>query len=538
MLHRNSTFNGLLLRILLVLSVALSHTVQAIQLSTTPVHGREPATTLSVNTQQPRVGDVVTVTSNFVDADGDAEQGTTYQWTLDGTPINGATSPSYTLGLGDILAGSELNVVVIPQTDPGITIPSTGQPIQLVNPVNIKWQHTISSLVWAESPLGVVADGQAVNTVRATVLYLDRTPAVGATVLFDADNLAAISAAVQTDINGVATAYVTNVVAGVTRVTASIDDDTQSIDTLFVAGPADVVHAEVTQNNAVANGVADNNVLVSVEDINGNNIAGETVNFTATNGVTLSKSSAQTDINGDVEIALTSDSAVSSEVTAKVTRGASDTVTVDFSEELRMTQVLVNGASFSISDGFPRTGFVGAQFQLVVGETSADNSDYRWQADQGWVSVDGNGNVTFNSEPSSANNSVTITAEHQTNGSILTYQFSVNRWFRNNGFNIMVHSQAVAWCNSQGGGYALPGYRDMTDRTPAVQTGGSRDANGRLWNEWGSMNRYSNGWFSGNYWAKEMTSSSNGWHYVYLGNGNLFSFPLDGATYVTCSSSL
>ncbi|MFC0225471.1 Ig-like domain-containing protein [Serratia aquatilis] len=535
--HRNSTFNGFLFRILLVLSIALSHTAQAIQLSTTPVHGREPTTTLSVNTQQPRVGDVVTVTSNFLDADGDSEQGTTYQWTLDGAPINGATSPSYTLNLSDILAGSELNIVVTPQTDPSITIPSVGQPVQLVNPVNIKWQHTISSLVWAESPLGVVADGQAANTVRATVQYLDGTLAVGATVLFDADNLAVISRAVQTDINGVATAYVTTDIAGTTAVTASIDDDTQSIDTLFFAGPADVVRAEVTQNNAVANGVSDNNVLVSVEDINGNNIAGETVNFTATNGVTLSKSSAQTDINGDVEIALTSDTAVSSEVTATVASGAAATVTVDFSEELRMTQVLVNGASFSITDGFPKTGFVGARFQLVVGETPADNSDYQWRADQSWVSVDGSGNVTFNSEPSSANNSVTITAEHQSNGTILTYQFTVNRWFRNNSFNIMGHSDAVAWCNSQGGGYVLPGYQEMTDRTPAIETGGSRDANGRLWNEWGSMGSYSNGWFSGNYWAKEMTSDSNGWHYTYLGNGNLFSFPLDGATYVTCSAS-
>ncbi|MDA5483527.1 Ig-like domain-containing protein, partial [Yersinia intermedia] len=208
----------------------------------------------------------------FNDADGDAEYGTTYQWLLDGALISGETSPSYTLRLSDILAGSKLNVVVTPQTDPGITEPSTGLPVQLPSPINIKWQRVISRLAWGESPSGVIADGQAVNTVHATVQYLDGTPAAGAAVLFDVDDRGAVSTVQQSDINGVATATVTNTLAGITQVTAHIDDDAPSINIAFTAGPVALVHAEVTQNNAIANGNDDNRVQVNVKDRHNNNI--------------------------------------------------------------------------------------------------------------------------------------------------------------------------------------------------------------------------------------------------------------------------
>jgi hypothetical protein len=538
MLHRYFIFNVFLFRILLVLAVVMSQTVQAVQQSTTPVHGRAPTSVLSVNNIKPRVGDVITVTSAFNDADGDAEYGTTYQWMLDGNMISGATSPSYTLNLNDITAGSELNVVVTPQTDPSITEPSVGLPVQLPSPINIKWQRVISSLVWDESPLGVVADGVAVNTVRANVEYLDGTPAANATVSFTADNLGVVSANEPSGPDGVATASIANDIAGPTLVTATIDDDSQSINTLFTAGPVAVITAEVTQNNAEANGADDNRVLVRVMDSHDNEIAGETVNFTATNGVSLLHASGETDSAGEVEIFLTSESAVTSEVTATTASGASATVMVEFFAETQMTHILVNGVSFSVSDGFPKTGFTGAAFQLVVGEDASENADFNWSADQSWVSVDAGGNVSFNQEPTSGNNTVTITAENINSGSSLTYRFTVERWFRNNSFNFMGISDAEAWCSSQGGGYTLPSYAQMTDRTPAIQTGSSRHANGRLWNEWGSLGAYSNGWFPGNYWVSEYTSTGNERHYVYLGNGNLFSFPLDGTTYVTCSTSL
>lgn len=538
MFHRNDIFTLGLIRLLLVMTVFISQAALAVQQSTSPVHGRMPTAAVSVDNIKPRAGEVITVTSTFNDLDGDAEQGTTYQWMLDGAAISGATSPSYTLELSDILAGSELNVIVTPQTNPDITIPNVGQPVQLISPINIKWQRILANLVWLESPLGAVADGQAVNTIQVSVQYLDGTPAVGATVFFDADNMALILARAQTDLEGVATAYVTSRIAGTTQVTARVDDVTQSINTLFIAGPVAVVQAEVTQDNALANGIDDNNVLVHVEDRYGNSIEGETVSFTATNGVMLQATSGKTDSNGEVKIALTSNSPVSSDVTATTVNGVSATVTVEFFDEVQMTHVLVNGASFSADDGFPKTGFIGAEFQLVVGEDPAGNNSYSWRSDQSWVSVDGSGHVRFTQEPTSANHRVTITAEHTANGVSLSYQFTVNRWFRNNSFNIMGTSEAAAWCSSQGGGYAIPSYSEMTDRTPMVQTGGNRDTNARLWNEWGTMSRYAHGWFAGNYWGRELTAEANERYYVYLGNGNLFSFPLDGATYVACSTSL
>ncbi|MFW5401888.1 Ig-like domain-containing protein [Yersinia sp. 1252 StPb PI] len=538
MLHRHFIFNELLIRLLLILMVIMSQAVQAVQQSTAPVHGRAPTTILSVNNTKPRVGDVITVTSAFNDADSDTEFGTTYQWILDGNLISGATSQNYTLSLSDIIVGSELNVVVTPQTDPSITEPSVGLPVQLPSTINIKWQRAISSLIWAESPLGAVADGLAVNTVRATVEYLDGTPAVNAVVHFSANNLGVVTPNEPTGTDGITTAFVTNFISGSTKVTASIDEDVQSIDTLFIAGPAELINAEVTQNNAVANGSDDNRILVRVNDRHHNDVVGETVNFTATNGVNLLYTSGETDSNGEVEIFLTSNTAARSEVTVTTRSGLSATATVEFFNEKQMTHILVNGTSFSVNDGFPKTGFTGAVFQLVIGESTAENTEYNWHADQGWVSVDAVGSVRFNQEPTSGNNTVTITAEHKTNGSLLTYRFTVGRWFRNNSFNLMRYSDAQTWCSSLVGDYTIPNYSQMTDRVPMMPTGSSRDANGRLWNEWGTMGSYSNGWFSGNYWVRELTNDSNERHYVYLGNGNLFSFPLDGTTYITCSASL
>ncbi|CNK05628.1 Invasin [Yersinia aldovae] len=538
MRHRSSVFTAFLWRRLLALMVIISPVVLAVQQTTPPVHGRAPTSVLSVNTTTPRVGDIITVTAAFNDADGDAEYGTTYQWLLDGALISGETSPSYKLRLSDILAGSELNIVVTPQTNPGMTEPSTGLPVQLPSPINIKWQRVISRLVWGESPLGVVADGQAMNTVHATVQYLDGTPAVGAAVLFDVDDRGVVSTVQQSDINGVATATVTNTLAGITQVTAHIDDDAQAINVAFIAGPVALVHAEVTQNNAIANGNDDNKVQVNVKDRYNNNIVGETVSFTATNGVTLLSQQGHTDDKGDVTLALNSQAAVTSDVTATTINGMSDTVTVQFFNEVHLTHILVNGASFSANEGFPETGFIGAQFQLVIGEDPTENNAYSWYADQNWVSVDGSGNVRFNQEPTSANNRVIITAEHKTNHTSLTYVFTPTTWFRNNSSAIMAPINADAWCGSQGSGYAIPGYGQMTDRVPDFPTGSHRDANGKLWNEWGSMNKYATGWYSGNYWVKELTTEGNARHYVYLGNGNLFSFPLDGSTYVTCSVSL
>ncbi|VFS46921.1 Ig-like domain-containing protein [Budvicia aquatica] len=478
------------------------------------------------------------MTPSFNDADGDAELGTTYQWMLDGVIIDGETTPNYTLHLSDIFAGRELNVIVIPQTDPNITEPSVGLPVQLPGPINIKWQRGLLSLEWVEAPLGAVADGQAVNTVRATVQYLDGTPAVGSAVLFEADNLGTIVTSLPSGGDGVAIARVTNVIAGTTQVTARVDEDSKSINTVFMAGPVESVHAEVTQNNAVANGSDDNRVQVNVKDSHSNNIVGETVNFTATNGVTLLSTQGQSDAQGEVTVALTSNAAVTSDVTATTSNGMADTVTVGFFNEIQLTHILVNGVSFSVNDSFPETGFTGAEFQLVIGENPAENTDYHWESDQNWVSVDNRGNVRLNQEPNSANNTVTITAKHIESNSLLSYRFTTRRWFRNNGSVIMNIMSAEAWCGSQENGYTIPDASQMTDRVPDLPTGSHRDANGKLWNEWGAMNRYANGWFSGNYWVNELTSDGSARHYVYLGNGSLFSFPLDGSTYVTCSVAL
>lgn len=536
--HCSSIFRGLLISTALALLIFMSHGTQAAKQSTQPVHGRAPTVTLEVDTLQPSVGDIITVTSTFSDADGDEEFGTTYQWTLDGKEIEGAIHPSYTLSANDMQTGSKLNVTVIPRTDPEITLPSEGLPVQLQNPINLKWQRAIARLFWVEAPLGVVADGQATNTVHATVQHLDGTPAIGATVLFTADNLATISDSAQTDENGVATAYLKSVVAGMSTVTASIEKDSKSINTFFFAGPAQSVFAHVIKDNSLANNTDTNKVMIKVEDSYGNDVVDVLVRLTATNGVKVFPEISRTDSKGEVEVSLSSVAAVSSELTATTSNGITGSATVQFFDIERITHILVNGTSFSPNDGFPETGFVGAKFQLVVGNTLSNNSAYQWQVDQDWLSLDNQGNIRFNRAPSTGNNQVNITAKHLVTGAELHYSFTVARWFINNGFTLLKPNDAAAWCRAQGEGYTLPSYTQLTDRTPSAQSAAYRNTRGPFWNAWGNMQHYANNWISGNYWASEHLMESAQQYYVYLGNGNLFKFPEDEISYVACLKTI
>ncbi|MEX2954810.1 hypothetical protein AB4K01_26800 [Serratia fonticola] len=183
--------------------------------------------------------------------------------------------------------------------------------------------------------------------------------------------------------------------------------------------------------------------------------------------------------------------------------------------------ISVNGHTFSMTEGFPSTGFTGAKFGLNV---PGQASNYTWDnGGSSWVTVDDSGNVAFTAKGNST--PVTITATPKGEGVPLTYTFSVNTWFINNGSTAMPWSDASNWCTAQE--LAQPTRDDMT---MGVDVRGM----GSLFAEWGSLGKYSgSGFINLNYWTSEQSSS--GLHYeVNLYDGDVGSANNTYDYYVVC----
>ncbi|EEE1598504.1 hypothetical protein K3J84_004710 [Salmonella enterica] len=122
---------------ILVGTVLLVPAAQAVTDTTVPVTGHPPVVAPKLSTLTPNTGDSVSVSPNFTDPDGDAEDttatGTAYQWQVEGTAgsgnytdITGQTGKDYIIQATD--RGKKLRVMVTPRTAPTLTEPFTGQP--------------------------------------------------------------------------------------------------------------------------------------------------------------------------------------------------------------------------------------------------------------------------------------------------------------------------------------------------------------------------------------------------------------------------
>ncbi|WP_411704856.1 YrIlm family inverse autotransporter adhesin [Edaphovirga cremea] len=373
-----------------------------------------------------------------------------------------------------------------------------------------------------------IANGSATNAVQALVTDANGNPVAGQSVSFAASNGATVTTeSVTTDANGLASTTLTSTTAGVATVTATVNGASQSVETTFVAdgSTATIISGNltVTANDALANGSATNAVQAIVTDAQGNPVAGQSVSFAASNGATVTTESVATDANGLASTTLTSTTAGVATVTATV-NGSSQSVDTTFVVPA-FTGVSVNGHIFGMAEGFPSTGFTGAKFALSM---SGVASDYIWDnGGSSWVTVDDSGNVAFTAKGNST--PVTITATPKMGGAPLTYTFSVNTWFINNGSTAMPWSDASNWCAAQG----------LTQPTRGDMTMGLRVRGlGSLFSEWGSMGNYSGaGFVNLNYWASDQGSSGS--HYgVALNYGSVSNYYDTNRFYVVCRQGL
>ncbi|EFE0679682.1 invasin, partial [Escherichia coli] len=198
-----------------------------------------------------------------------------------------------------------------------------------------------------------VADGAMANTLRVRVTDAFGNVLAGQTVSVLADNGATVAPTVTTQPDGTVEISVTSQTAGISAVTASINNSSQSRNVTFIADvrTAQIASLEVTQDNAVADGAMANTLQVRVTDANGNTLAGQTVSVMAGNGATVAPA-VTTQPDGTVEIPVTSQTAGASAVTASI-NSSSQSRNVTFVADVRTAKIadLVVIKDGSVADG-------------------------------------------------------------------------------------------------------------------------------------------------------------------------------------------
>ncbi|MEB6922295.1 Ig-like domain-containing protein [Escherichia coli] len=198
-----------------------------------------------------------------------------------------------------------------------------------------------------------VADGAMANMLRARVTDVFGNALAGQTVSVMADNGAAVASTMTTKPDGTVEISVTSQTAGISVVTASINNSSQSQNVTFVADvrTAKIADLVVSQDNAVADGSTANTLRARVTDVFGNTLAGQTVSVMAGNGATVAPT-VITEPDGTAEISVTSQTAGVSAVTASI-NNSSQSRNVTFVADVRTAKIadLVVTRDNSVADG-------------------------------------------------------------------------------------------------------------------------------------------------------------------------------------------
>ncbi|WP_097744547.1 inverse autotransporter adhesin EaeX/Air [Escherichia coli] len=186
---------------------------------------------------------------------------------------------------------------------------------------------------------GSEADGSTANTLRARVTDAFGNALAGQTVSVLAGNGATTAPTVTTQPDGTVEISVTSQTAGISAVTASINNSSQSRNVTFIADvrTAKIADLVVTRDNSVADGAMANTLRVRVTDAFGNTLAGQTVSVMADNSATVSLT-VTTEPDGTVEISVTSQTAGVSAVTASI-NNSSLSQSVKFIADVRTAQI-------------------------------------------------------------------------------------------------------------------------------------------------------------------------------------------------------
>ncbi|CAM4027482.1 Big-1 domain-containing protein [Rahnella bruchi] len=213
---------------------------------------------------------------------------------------------------------------------------------------------------------GSVANGSVQNQVRVKVTDAQGNPVPAQTVSLTADNGAKIDTSVTTNSQGLATAGLTSLKAGDSIVTATLNGQSQTVTTTFIA---DKMTAQgtltVTKDGAIANGIATNSIELVVLDAGNNPVTGESITFSATNGTTVNTATSVTNSEGKASTDLTSLVAGSSQITATSDSGETLEQTVTFVADTG-TATITSGDLSIVTNDSVANGSARNQVQVKV----------------------------------------------------------------------------------------------------------------------------------------------------------------------------
>ena len=253
-----------------------------------------------------------------------------------------------------------------------------------------------------------VADGAMANTLQVKVTDAFGNALSGQTVSVLAGNGATVAPTVITEPDGTAEIPVTSQTAGVSAVTATINNSSQSRNVTFVADvrTAQIADLVVIKDGSEADGAMANMLRLKITDAFGNTLAGQTVSVLAGNGATTAPT-VTTQPDGTVEISVTSQTAGISAVTATINNStASQNVT--FIADVRTAQI---ADLVVIKDGSEADGAMANMLRLKI--TDAFGNTLAGQT----VSVlAGNGATTAPTVTTQPDGTVEISVTSQTAG--------------------------------------------------------------------------------------------------------------------------
>ncbi|HHU7283407.1 TPA: Ig-like domain-containing protein, partial [Escherichia coli] len=278
-----------------------------------------------------------------------------------------------------------------------------------------------------------VADGAMANTLRVRVTDAFGNTLAGQTVSVMAGNGATVAPTVITEPDGTAEISVTSQTAGVSAVTASINNSSQSRDVTFIADvrTAQIADLVVIKDGSVADGVMANTLRVRVTDAFGNVLAGQTVSVMADNGATVTPT-VTTQPDGTVEIFVTSQTAGTSAVTATI-NSSSQSRDVTFIADVRTAQIaslevtqdnsvadgaMANTLRVKVTDAFGNT--LAGQTVSVLADNGATVAPTVITGQDGTVEISvtsqtaGTSAVTASINSSTASRNVTFVADVRT----------------------------------------------------------------------------------------------------------------------------
>ncbi|MCP2124401.1 UNVERIFIED_ORG: adhesin/invasin [Pantoea agglomerans] len=391
-----------------------------------------------------------------------------------------------------------------------------------------------SAVMTVTSTTDALADGSATDTATVTLKDNRGNALPGQAVILSVSGSAKLSATSGiTDNSGQIQVTLTDTTAETVTITAALSNGkTATAQGAFIIYT--VTSLTTSSASAKANGSADVTLTAMVSDNNGKFVSNVPVVFSVTGSAILSATTANTNANGQVQVTLTDTTGETVKVTASAKDNANDagqTRDVTFVAP-SITGVSAKGTThvFSADSGFPETGFAGAEFYMLIDDSTDASTDYTWSSNRPWLTMENNGIAVMSSgnngsPPASSEREVTITATPKKGGTVLTYTFTLRKWYKIS-TSVAVHTggenQVSSACNSYNG----------TIESAAELTSGAVSVVGKLFGEWrdsASLKSYF-------YWDAETTTT---WRakediaFIYR-TGIASSSSSPGSSYVMC----